>query len=76
MSKRNERVPITFEWLLKIGDRDGWECSWCHTGYRPFDRWEVDHSKSIKNGGTNHLSNLALIHKSCNIAKGAVSVAS
>jgi len=74
MSRRSPRIPITFEWLLRIGDRDGWTCHWCEGGYRPLDPWEVDHKKSIKHGGTNHLSNLALCHRSCNRDKGAVSV--
>lgn len=76
MSRRSERIPITFEWLLKIGDRDEWTCHWCGNGYIPHDPWEVDHKQSIKNGGTNHLPNLALTHRSCNREKSGLSVAS
>jgi len=47
-------------------------CHWCGRGYSATDAWEIDHITALANGGTNHLSNLALCHKSCNRDKGTL----
>jgi 5-methylcytosine-specific restriction endonuclease McrA len=65
------RVPIDTEWFLKIGTRDRWTCHWCGTGQGTGDPWEVDHYIPLSRGGTNHVSNLRLAHRSCNRAKGS-----
>ena len=70
------RLVLPLAVFLRLAERDGWTCHWCETGYRSDDPWEIDHRRSLKDGGTNHASNLGLCHQSCNADKGALSVAS
>lgn len=72
---QNNRPFIPLDVFLLIAERDAWTCHWCEVGYLPNDPWETDHKRSLRNGGTNHLFNLALCHSSCNRDKGALSVA-
>lgn len=65
------RVPIPPWALFQIAERDRWQCHVCRQGYLPNDPWEVDHDKSLAKGGTNHLRNLRLSHRSCNRDKAA-----
>lgn len=69
----NERASVPVKVFLQIAERDGWTCHWCEVGYLPRDRWEIDHKVSLKGGGTNLVTNLALCHQSCNRDKGALS---
>lgn len=46
--------------------RDNCTCQRCRTRYAPFT---VDHVVSLRNGGTNHPSNLQTLCKDCNDAK-------
>lgn len=60
------------DWLLfRIAERDKWTCHIDGTGYRADDPWEIDHDIALANGGTNHVSNLRLSHRSCNRGKAA-----
>jgi 5-methylcytosine-specific restriction endonuclease McrA len=59
-------------WLvLRIAERDRWTCQICHEGYRPGDPWEIHHNIAWAKGGTNHIKNLVLAHRSCNRELGA-----
>jgi 5-methylcytosine-specific restriction endonuclease McrA len=71
MSKRSERLRVPVEYLLLIGARDRWNCHVCELGFKRNDPWELDHLIALSRGGTNHMSNLLLCHKSCNREKGA-----
>jgi 5-methylcytosine-specific restriction endonuclease McrA len=68
----SERVVLPLSGFLRIAQRDGWRCHWCDVGYLPHDRWEVDHVVPLASGGTNHVTNLALAHSSCNATKGTL----
>jgi 5-methylcytosine-specific restriction endonuclease McrA len=35
------------------------------------ERYEVDHKVALTNGGTNALRNLCVVHRTCNLKKGA-----
>jgi 5-methylcytosine-specific restriction endonuclease McrA len=72
---RSPRLQVPFKDFLRIAERDCWSCRWCGTGYLPADPWEIDHLVALANGGTNHVTNLGLCHRSCNQAKGVKAVA-
>jgi hypothetical protein len=63
----NKRKPISRRVVRQVWDRDGWECVTCH---RHADL-TVDHILPLALGGTNDLSNLQTMCRSCNCAKGA-----
>lgn len=65
-----DRVIVPLDVRLLIARRDRWQC-WCGQGYQPGDPWVIDHWIALANGGTNHVSNLRLAHRSCNTDKGA-----
>lgn len=69
------RARYPDEVLLAIAARDGYCCRLCGHGWLPSDPWEVDHWLSVKKGGRpggrDLLSNLGLMHRSCNRKKGA-----
>lgn len=66
---KRTRVP---SWaMFQIAERDQWRCHVCELGYLPHNPWEIDHDKPIAKGGTNHLHNLRLAHRSCNRDKAA-----
>jgi 5-methylcytosine-specific restriction endonuclease McrA len=73
---REGRVRLPLWAFLRIAAECNYMCHWCGTGYNVTDPWEVDHKVSLASGGTNHMANLALCHRSCNRDKGALSVAS
>lgn len=66
---KKPRLTVPAWALLRIAERDGWTCHICRQGYLPNDSWEVDHDVALAKGGTNHLKNLRLAHKSCNREK-------
>jgi 5-methylcytosine-specific restriction endonuclease McrA len=57
--------------LLQISARDDWKCHVCSLGFEVGNPWEVDHDKPLARGGTNHLANLRLAHRTCNREKAA-----
>ena len=48
----------------KLIARDGAICQWCHKKGN-MDTLSIDHIKPIRDGGTNDLSNLRLMHIDC-----------
>lgn len=67
MSEPRLSVP---SWaLFRIAERDGWKCHVCGLGYLPDNPWEVDHDMPLAKGGTNHIRNLRLAHRTCNREK-------
>lgn len=56
---------------VRIAERDQWRCHICGQGYLPNDPWEIDHDQARARGGTHHVRNLRLAHRSCNRGKGA-----
>jgi hypothetical protein len=66
---RSRRFPIPAQWILRIGQQHHWRCHICELGYKPNERWVIDHDKSLAKGGTNYLSNLRLAHSGCNNEK-------
>lgn len=71
---RSTRIQVPLGWALQIANRDRFRCHICEQGYSPVDPWEIDHVLPLALGGTNHVANLALAHRSCNQAKGALPV--
>ena len=55
---------------LEVFERHGKECLKCGSSYR----LSIDHIISVKNGGSNKLSNLQPLCKSCNSEKGAKNI--
>lgn len=54
-----------------VSQRDGWRCSYC--GGRVTRRTRhIDHSRSLANGGTDHVNNLCLACAACNLSKGSL----
>jgi 5-methylcytosine-specific restriction endonuclease McrA len=70
---RAPRIVFNLDLFLQIGNRDHWTCHWCGGGFRVTDPWEIDHKTSLADGGTNHVPNLGLCHRSCNADKGTLS---
>jgi 5-methylcytosine-specific restriction endonuclease McrA len=65
------RITIPAWLLLRIAQRDHWTCHICQQGWLPDDPWQIDHDTPLAKGGTNHVRNLRLAHKSCNRGKAA-----
>ena len=54
-----------------VSMRDGWRCTYC--GCRVTRRTRhIDHSRSRRNGGSNHLNNLRTACLLCNLSKGSL----
>jgi RNA-directed DNA polymerase len=62
----SRRVQVPLKYVLRIAARDEFTCHVCEMGYNSNDPWEIDHEIPLARGGTNHLSNLKLSHRSCN----------
>lgn len=60
--------------IAALAMRDGDSCYICGQGQDAHDPWEIEHVKPRALGGTDHLDNLALAHRSCNRAKGIAAV--
>lgn len=54
-----------------VSVRDSWRCTYCGRRVTQASR-HVDHSRSLANGGTDHLNNLRLACSPCNLSKGAL----
>lgn len=67
----NGRLPVPAWALFRIAERDRWICHVCHIGYLPNNPWEIDHDVALSRGGTNHVRNLRLSHRTCNREKAA-----
>ena len=67
-----ERHGIPRADMLKILKRDLYKCSLCGASpsNNPHVDLEIDHIKPVSKGGTNDISNLWTLCKSCNLAKG------
>ena len=74
VKRRGAKVGISYT-LREIGDRDGWKCHLCR---RAVDRTlpgthrrgpTVDHLVPIAAGGEDRPANVALAHRSCNVAR-------
>lgn len=65
----DNRLPIPSWALFRIAERDEWKCHVCQLGYLPDNPWEIDHDVALAKGGTNHVNNLRLAHKTCNREK-------
>lgn len=68
-SERPRNIPAPV--LFRIAERDGWRCHVCNLGYEVDNPWEIDHDMPLARGGTNHIKNLRLAHRSCNREKSA-----
>ena len=64
------RRPIIFRTLLK---RDGNLCFYCNEQMNEGEE-TIEHLFSIRQGGTNHINNLALAHRQCNLIAANKSV--
>ena len=65
---------------IKVFERDGWRCQLCQRKLRPEDRGtykprapELDHVRSLAEGGTHTWGNVQCACRACNLAKGATS---
>lgn len=67
----SRRIRIPMWGVFRIAERDKWTCHVCKNGYEPGDPWEIDHDIPLAKGGTNHVNNLKLAHRSCNNGKAA-----
>lgn len=65
------RQPFPLWVFERIAHRDNYTCRVCHQGYVRDDPWEIDHDVAVARGGTNHIDNLRLTHRSCNQGLGA-----
>lgn len=45
-------------------------CARCALPLLPTERWHIDHYLPLSRGGQDTLTNLRLMHASCNLAKG------
>lgn len=60
------------QWVvLLIAQRDKYICHVCDEGWKPDQRWTIDHDKARAKGGTNHFKNLRLAHHECNGLKSS-----
>ena len=74
-------MAYDYETLRRIYDRTDGDCHLCY-GRLSFSNyanhgsrgaWEVEHSRPLSQGGTDHLNNLYAAHISCNRSKAAQS---
>lgn len=66
---RSPRIRFPFGVVVRVAARDGYRCHVCEQGFLREEPWEVDHDRPLSKGGTNHLHNLRLAHRSCNREK-------
>jgi len=70
-ARRPNYAPIESWKREYVSIRDGWRCSYCEQRVTRSSR-HVDHSISRANRGTNHLNNLRLACRVCNLSKGSL----
>lgn len=68
--KKRIRKSVVIKSLLQ---RDGKNCFYCSKEMHDGEE-TLEHLLSIVHGGNNHISNLALCHKECNLISGRLSV--
>ena len=68
--ERRKRLNILTRTLI---NRDGELCFYCGLKM-PLDDMTREHLLSVNSGGVNHIDNLALAHKLCNLKAGHLSV--
>jgi hypothetical protein len=68
---RSVRVPISPTLRASVWLRDGGCCTLCGQRDRPGNILEIDHWYPVALGGQTVLSNLRLVHRTLNEAKGA-----
>jgi len=71
--KRGERGSRGVNLIKELISRDGDDCFYCGEDM-PDDDMSIEHLISITCGGGNHLSNLSLAHKACNVMAGNMTV--
>ena len=54
-----------------VSMRDDWRCTYCGSRVTRRTR-HIDHSRSRRNGGSNHLNNLRTACQFCNLSKGSL----
>ena len=64
--RRKDFSKVRDDLFLKVGKRDGFYCASCHAT----EKLTVDHIVPIVHGGTDNLSNLQILCRSCNSRKG------
>lgn len=70
------KIDNKVEAITAIIKRDGFCCFYCgKTAEEVGEQLTIEHFVAISHGGTNHLDNLALACKSCNVKAGNLSVA-
>ena len=72
--KKSSRIAIPASVRFSVLKRDGFECVYCGAKRSDGARLEADHKISVKDGGTNDMSNLVCACLTCNRGKGAGSV--
>jgi hypothetical protein len=72
-------MAYDYETLRRIFDRTDGDCHICYgklcfsnyANWGSRGAWEVEHSRPLSQGGTNHLNNLYAAHITCNRSKAA-----
>jgi hypothetical protein len=60
---------ITSEHLSNLWSSQDGNCYWCKKSMNPFDDCTLEHIKSLANGGTHSIENLALACNRCNLTR-------
>lgn len=60
-----KRARLTGMDRARIFEAHAGHCAGCKRRLRPADRWEADHIIALENGGTNDLSNFAVLCEWC-----------
>jgi 5-methylcytosine-specific restriction endonuclease McrA len=62
-----ENTPRQFSWVRKVTafDRDGWKCVVCGDT----ENLEMDHAVALMNGGSNDITNLYALCRTCHVEK-------
>lgn len=72
--KPTKRKPIADGKIRAIVARDGSLCFYCRDPI-PDDEFSIEHLVARAHGGPNHLSNMVLAHRRCNVYVGHLSAA-
>ena len=67
MARRSRRFPLFWRQIRRaVFERDNYECRVCHSRAGPL---ECDHIRPVHRGGSDELSNLQTLCRTCHIAK-------